>query len=146
MQRNDSPEEHFPRDKDILLRDFTVASRLREIRDEANLRYSLAPKWWETLIGVVMFGAAVGLMAALIQHPAVRQDELLTLIAFWGVLALVSLVMSLEFLILKLYHLRRANEVLLKGLQEMDHRVSALEKAGRESQSAASPASEESPR
>lgn len=143
MSEQDQPPYPFPSDKDELLRDFTVASKLREIRDSADLRYSLAPKWWETLIGVLQFGAALGLLASLVQHPTLRADPLLRLIVFWGALTLLSLVLGFEFMILKLYHLRRANELALRELEEMDKRMRAVEKRTGERKGPLSPAASE---
>jgi hypothetical protein len=125
----DPPTPQFPRDKDELLRDFDVASRLRRIRDAITLRQALAPKWWETLIGGLQFGASVGLLFSVVQLPRVRHDPLATLVAFWGALALVSFVMGFEFLIFKIYHLRRANQIALEELEDLDRRLHELEKA-----------------
>jgi hypothetical protein len=128
MDRQDS-ENMYPRDKDELLRDFTVANKLHDIRNAENLRHLLAPKWWEAVVLLVQFVAAVGLLASIMQHAAVREDPYLRLTAFWGALTLLSLVMGFEFMIFKLYHLRRANEIALRGLQELNKRLEAAEKA-----------------
>lgn len=131
MTQREEPEFTFPRDKDELLRDFTVASRLRDIREAVDLRQALAPKWWEALVGILQFAASLGLLAALIQHPQVREDSYLRLIVFWGVLALLSLVLGFEFLILKLYHLRRAHSIHSNSLVDLECRLSELEKRER---------------
>lgn len=117
----------LPRDKETLLRDFEVASRLKDIRDTDELRRKLSPKWWETAVAVVQFAAALGLLAALVQHPLVQRDPMLQMIVFWVALMILALVFGFEFLIFKLYHLRRANSILLRLLDEHDRRLAELE-------------------
>jgi hypothetical protein len=125
----DQSTAQFPRDKDELLRDFDVASRLRRIRDDIALRQALAPKWWETLVGVLQFGASLGLLASVVMLPLVRHDPMVKLVVFWGALTLVSFVMGFEFLIFKIYHLRRANQIALEEMEDLDRRLRELEKA-----------------
>lgn len=148
MSSRTPPPDDFPRDKDELLRDFTVANRLKDIRDAENLKDGLAPRWWETLVGVMQFAAALGLLASLVQHPQLREDTLARLIVFWVVLMILSLVLGFEFMILKLYSLRRAYEVQLRLLDGLRRHVEELEKQVREArtgQAGAGPAAPESP-
>lgn len=117
----------FPSNKDELLRDFTVANRLKDIRDAENLKDGLAPRWWETMVGVLQFAAALGLLASLVQHPYLREDYLARLIVFWGALMVLALVLGFEFLILKLYSLRRAHEIQLRLIEDLRRRLEAVE-------------------
>lgn len=131
MSRKETPPP-YPRDKDRILRDFELAGRLGEIRDWITLRDRLAPKWWEALVGVLQFAAALGLLAALVQHPALREDALLRMIVFWTALLVLALVLGFEFMILKLYHLRRALDLAIKTLQKQQGRLDELENGDRE--------------
>jgi hypothetical protein len=126
--REQEPQDDFPHDKDELLRDFTVASQLRAIRDESELRAGLAPKWWETIIAVVQFAAALGLLTTLVLHTRVDTGVVYKQMVFWGALTVVTLVFGFEFLVLKLYHLRRANELAIRQLHALDRRLTALER------------------
>ena len=144
-----TPPPDYPRDKDELLRDFAVANRLKDIRDAENLKDGLAPRWWETLVGVLQFAAALGLLASLVQHPHLREDAMARLIVFWTVMMVLSLVLGFEFMILKLYSLRRAYEVQLRLIDGLRRHVEELEKQVREVKSGpggANPAAPEHPR
>ncbi len=89
---NDEEQQpRYPRDKDELLRDLTLVGRLKDIRDQAALRERLAPRWWEALIGILQFAAALGLLASIVQHEYFRSDPYGRLTVFWGVLMILSL-------------------------------------------------------
>ncbi|MCL5270992.1 MAG: hypothetical protein M1457_10700 [bacterium] len=126
MEPDEPPR--YPRDKETLLRDFTVAGRLADIRKTARLREQLSPKWWEAVVGLVQFAAALGLIAAVILHPAVRHDPYGRLLSFWMTLMILALVMGFEFMIWKLFHLRRAFELQIRRLDDLSRRLDALEK------------------
>jgi len=125
----DEPTPRYPRNKDELLRDFTVARKIRDIHDSAKLQDHLAPKWWEAVIGLVQFAAALGLLAAIVQHPALKEDLFGRLIAFWVALMILSLVLGFEFVIFRLHHLRRANVMALRRIEELERRLREIEEA-----------------
>lgn len=110
-----------------LLRDLEVAGRLKDIRDSENLKDQLAPKWYETTVGIFQFAAALGLLAAMVQHPALRADSLTRIVVFFFVLMVLSLVLGFEFMIFKLYHLRRANSIAQRRINQLEARVRQLE-------------------
>ena len=126
MQDQESPPR-YPRDKDELLRDLTLIGRLKDIRDQAALRDRLAPKWWEALIGIIQFAAALGLLASLIQHPLLREDPYARLVVFWGGLMILALVLGFEFVILCLHNLRRVNDLTTRRLEDAFRRIEELE-------------------
>ena len=117
----------YPRNKEELIRDFAVAGRLKDIRDEIELKERLAPKWWEAGIGVIQFGAALGLLASLVQYAGLREDPTVKFIVFWFVLTLLTLVLGFEFLILRLHHMRRAHAIALRMINALEERTAALE-------------------
>lgn len=125
---DEEQQPHYPRNKDELLRDLTLVGRLKDIRDQAMLRERLAPRWWEALIGILQFAAALGLLASLVQHEYFRNDPYGRLTVFWGVLMILSLVMGFEFVIFRMHNLRRANEILARQLDDLAHRLSEVEK------------------
>lgn len=116
-----------PRQRE-LLRDLEVVGRLKDIRDAEQLREQLAPKWWEAGVGLLQFAAALGLLAALIQYPGLRQDRLSQLIVFFFVVMILSLVLGFEFLIFKLYHIRRANALAQRRIDHLERRLETLER------------------
>ncbi|HOR26607.1 MAG TPA: hypothetical protein PLS90_00720 [Candidatus Sumerlaeota bacterium] len=135
MARRDVPPP-YPRDKEELIRDFTVAGRLRDIRDSVRLRDQLMPRWWEAGVGVLQFGAALGLLASLVQYAGLREDPMGHFIVFWFILTLLSLVLGFEFLILRLHQMRRAHVVALRLIEKLDERIAALEGDAREQEGA----------
>ena len=122
------PPPPYPKDKDKLIRDLTVTGRLKDIRDAIDLKQQLAPKWWEAGVGVLQFGAALGLLASLVQYADLKDNPLGRLIVFWAILTILALVLGFEFLILKLHHLRRAHSIALRLIDALDDRIRALEK------------------
>ncbi len=125
---NDEEQQpRYPRDKDELLRDLTLVGRLKDIRDQAALRERLAPRWWEALIGILQFAAALGLLASIVQHEYFRSDPYGRLTVFWGVLMILSLVMGFEFVIFRMHNLRRANEILVRQIEDLSRRIDAIE-------------------
>lgn len=125
---DEEEKPHYPHNKDELLRDLTLVGRLKDIRDQAALRERLAPRWWEALIGVLQFAAALGLLASLVHYEFFRGDAYGRLAVFWGVLMILSLVMGFEFVIFRMHNLRRANEILARQIDDLTHRISELEK------------------
>ena len=124
-----SPENSpYPKDKDQLLRDFTVAGRLKDIRDAIQLQEQLAPKWWEALIGLIQFVAALGFLAALfLRFPPDQTQPTDRLIVIWMTLLILSLVFGFEFVIYRLHHLRRANQIALRMLEHLREQMAELE-------------------
>ncbi len=125
---SEKPEDYFPRDKDTLIRDFTVANRLHDIQKSEKVKEQLRPKWWEAVVGIVQFATALGFTASLTQFPALRHDPYGKLLIFWAVLMVLSLIFGFEYMIFKLYHLRRAFDVQLRLANDLRDRIQVLEK------------------
>jgi hypothetical protein len=122
------PPERFPRDKDELLREVDARIRVRDIRRLDQLKDRLAPKWWETGIVIVLFAASVGLLGSLVQYSAVREDPINAWLLFWFGLMILTTVLSLEFLLVKIYNLRRSNDVMLRAMNDLRDRCEKLER------------------
>ncbi len=131
MSQQDPPP-HYPRDKDQLLRELDLADRLKDLQDEAIVRERLAPRWWEAIIAVIQFAAALGLLASLVQHPLTQEDPYGRLIVFWLGLMILALVFGFELVVLRLHYLRRVNQMLLRRLYGLDKRLERLESGQRE--------------
>lgn len=136
MRRNpnaDEPLVPYPRDKEQILRDFTVAGRLKDIRDMARLKERLAPKWWEASILVIQFIAALGLLASVLLYPPLSSTMLGRFLIFWLALTVLSLILGFELVILRMHHLRQAFQVSTSMVEDLAKRVNELEAKGGES-------------
>ena len=120
-------QNRFPRDKDELVRDFTVAGRLKDIRDAAELKDRLAPKWWVALIGLVQFAAALGLLGSVIVYTKLAVNDPGRILVFFLGLLILSIVFMSEFMLFKVHHLRRANEISVRMIEDLRRRVEELE-------------------
>lgn len=122
MNRSD-----FPRDKDDLLREVDLRIRLTDIRKLYETKYRLAPKWWEGLILLLLFSTALGLLASLIQYARANGTLIDNWMIFWFGLMVMAIVFSFEFLMVKIYALRRANELAVRILEDLRERQEAVE-------------------
>ncbi len=129
-------EHGFPRQKDQLLREVDLRMRLGDIRKVYETKSRLAPKWWESVILLVLFASALGLLASLVQYARSTGSMIDNWIIFWFGLMVLTVVFSFEFLLVKIYALRRANELVVRILEdvrgrqdEMDSRIEEVLKS-----------------
>jgi hypothetical protein len=120
-------EHGFPRQKDQLLREIDLRMRLGDIRKVYETKSRLAPKWWEGVILLVLFSSALGLLASLVQYARSTGTVIDNWIIFWFGLMVLTVVFSFEFLLVKIYALRRANELVVKILEEMRGRQDTID-------------------
>jgi hypothetical protein len=121
------PEPHLPRGKDELLREVDLRLRLSDIRRMYDTKSRIAPKWWEGAILLLLFASALGLLASLVQYARASGLMLHYWLVFWFGLMIVTVVFSFEFLLVKIYALRRANEVTVRLIEDMRKRQDLLE-------------------
>ncbi len=122
------PNHRFPRNKDQLIREIDLAGELKDIRDAIQLRHILRPHWWETMVGVAQFAAAMGLLAALLYQRATNPDGVMNdLVVFWAAVLVLALVFGFEMMIFKIHHLRRANQISIRLIDDLRNRVEKLE-------------------
>lgn len=121
------PTEHFPHDKDELIREIDARMRIGDIRRSHDLKARLAPKWWETGFVVLLFVSALGLLASLFQYAEIRDSPLNAWLLFWFALTILTVVMTFEFLLVKIYNLRRSNEVMLRMMDDLRDRTEEME-------------------
>lgn len=117
----------LPRGKDELLREVDLRIRLTDIRKLYETKYRLAPKWWEGIILLLLFSAALGLLASLVQYARSTGTLIDNWMIFWFGLMVMTIVFSFEFLLVKIYALRRANEIVVRILEDVRERQDALE-------------------
>lgn len=116
----------YPRDKEKLLREVDMALRLGEIRRSHRLRELLAPTWWEPVLVVVLFMASLGLLASLFQYARLREGAVERWTLFWFALMILVLVLCFQVILLRLYHLRRANEHAMRALEDLRRQSDAV--------------------
>ncbi|MBI1783811.1 hypothetical protein HYR69_01585 [Candidatus Sumerlaeota bacterium] len=157
MSRLDE-EELYPRDKERLLQEMDVRLRLSDIRRIHNLRHMLAPRWWEPTLVIILFAAALGLLASLFQYNTLRTEmveklssnspdvsidkwilyaELMSRplnrwILFWfGIMILVS-VLCFQIILFRIYNFRRVSDVLIHMMEDLQKKQDELrEETGR---------------
>lgn len=120
--------EHLPRDKDELLREFDVRLRLSDIRRSQQVKNRLAPKWWETTVVMMLFISALGLLASVFEYFRLRDRPVNLWMLFWLALFVLTVLFSFEFLVMKISNLRRANELMLRLLEDQQKQHEVLAK------------------
>lgn len=121
-------QPRFPRDKDQLLREVDMAMRLGEIRRSHRLKERLAPGWFEPVLTATMFVSALGLLASMFQYSAVRDEPLNRWMLMWFTVMILSLVMCFQILLYRVYHFRRANDLLMDATDRMRARLEEVER------------------
>lgn len=135
--------QRFPRDKDQLLKEVDLRMRLGDISRMHELQERLAPRWWEPMLVVVLFVSALGLLASLTYFTKVQDDPVNKWILFWIGLMVLTMVMSFQVILMRIYNFRRANDLLARMAEEHGKRLAALEeRLARDARPAAPPADE----
>lgn len=135
----------FPRQKDELLREVDLRMRLGDIRKVYETKSRLAPKWYEGIILLLLFASALGLLASLVQYARSTGTVLDNWIIFWFGMMVLTVVFSFEFLLVKIYALRRANELLVRVVDDIRTRQDEIETQLKDLLQARSPTGEASP-
>lgn len=116
----------YPRDKEQLLLELDAAMRLRDVNRIMQLKDRLAPRWWEGIAVVMLFISALGLLASLFQYVDLRDEPLDTWMLFWFGLMILTSVFCFQFIIFKLYNLRRANDILTRMVSDIHTRLEEI--------------------
>ena len=108
----------YPRDKDQLLKEVDVVIKLSDINRLHQMKARLAPQWWEPVLLAILFSSALGLIASLLQYVDVTQNALDTWVVFWFTVMILSMIMSFQVVLVKIYNFRRANEHLMRMMEQ----------------------------
>lgn len=111
--------DRLPRNKEDLLREVDLGLRLGDIQRSHRLKDLLAPKWWETGVVMLLFISSLGLLASLVQYSNLKEGALQSWMLFWFTLTLLTIVFTFEFLLVKIYNLRRSNDILLRMIEDL---------------------------
>jgi len=118
--------ERYPRDKDELLREVDVRLRLGDIRRLHKLRERQAVSWIEPVLVVILFGAALALLASLLQYFKLQGHPLDKLMFFWFGLMILLVVLCFQIIFVRIYNFRRYGDHVLHMLEELEKREAAL--------------------
>lgn len=112
-------KHRYPRDKDELLREVDVRIRLNDIRRLYESKERLNPKWWEAVVLLLLFASALGLLASMIQYARVTDQPLDEWVIFWFCIMILAVVLAFEFLVAKVFALRRVNALLMRVVEDL---------------------------
>lgn len=121
------PGDRLPRDKDELLREVDVRMRIGDIRRMHEMRERLAPRWWEPALIVILFAAALGLLASLMVFTKFHDDPSNKWLLFWLGLLILTSVMCFQVILIRIYQFRRANDLLTRMAEDHARRLDAME-------------------
>jgi hypothetical protein len=126
---NRNTSHDFPRDPKVLVRDFDAAGRLKDIRDADELKDRLTPRWWEGVLWVLQFMAALGLLGSVMLYSELNKTDPGRIMVFFLALCVLSITLTAEFMLFKLHHLRRANAISVRMIEDLRKRVEQVEAA-----------------
>jgi hypothetical protein len=145
-------QEVYPRDKETLLREMDARMRLSDIKRLHALHHRMAPSWWEPVFVILLFAAALGLLASLHQYVAAR-DRLVERLTdpqnaeidkwilfselqnrplnkwmlFWFGLTILMTIMCFQIILFRIYNFRRMSDVLMRSVEDARNRMDRLE-------------------
>lgn len=116
-----------PRNKEDLLREVDVRMRIGEIKKMYEMKDRLNPKWWESITMILLFVSTLGLLLSLYLFEDVAHGPPRVWLLFWFSMMVLSVVFSFEFLLFKVYALRRANDLLVRLADDLQQRQDGVE-------------------
>lgn len=129
VQMPNTPPKKMSPHAEQMVREVVATTRVRDIKRYYRLRESIAFKWWESGILLLVFGAALGAVVNFMRFVPAQNVAAYYFSAFWLVLLLIAIVVALEFLASRLRAARQMIEHLCDANEAMERRLKALEKA-----------------
>jgi hypothetical protein len=123
------PDNLVPKDPDKLVREVAATTKIKDIKRYHKLRDRVEFKWWESGVLILLFASAIGTAFNFMWFIPAKRHAGFYLSAFCVVLFVISIVISIEFLVAKLRAARQMIELLSALNDSMDKRLSALEKS-----------------
>lgn len=112
-------ENDYPQEAEKLLKEVSARIKIKDIKELYQLRDQVVFKWWETLILLLLFGAGLGfIVTAFFLVPEKNTDIFFNFLTFWVVLLTLTLIATIEFLILKFRALRRLHTLHSRWIEE----------------------------
>lgn len=121
------PEEfRHTRDAEKLLREVDAAIKIQEIKRTQDYRYQVEPKWWESGIVMLLFISSLGFILTIFKLLPSGNRPLFWFVFFWFVLFTLTLVATVEFLLVKIHALRRLLELHRRTLERQEKQLKLL--------------------
>lgn len=120
-------KEPFPRSSSGLIKEVDATNRIKDIREIYNLKDTISVKWWETLLVLILFVSGLGFIVSISRLDYLFPPEksiILKFILFWFMLLVLSLIVTIEFLLNKFRALRKLYEIqtrIIISLQDEMH-------------------------
>lgn len=126
----DKDKEHYPKDPETLLRDVSVAIKLKDIKRDQILQERMSRTWWERTVLIVLFIATVGFLVTLATIHLSGQENIPEIVNYilymtFGVM-IISLIALLEILLERVSVLRQSHEIHVQHLKDLHKSVKTL--------------------
>ncbi len=112
-------EDRLPRDPVMLTREVDALIKLSDVQSIQRYRDQLERKWWESAVVVLLFISGPGLILTIYKLLPQHNPLLFWFIFGWFLLFVLSLVATVEFLLLKIAALRKLHEIHARVLESL---------------------------
>ncbi len=114
------------RNPKTLLTEVDALIKVRDIREWENLKQQVSVKWWESGILAVLFLSGLGTLITLYKLVPDNSPLPYEFVLLWFGLFTLTLLGSIEFLILKFRALRRMHETTSRIIDDQQATLKAL--------------------
>lgn len=112
-------DHHLPRDPDSLNREVDALIRISDIQTIYRYREQLESKWWEPAVVALLFVSGLGFILTIYKLIPDREPLLFWFVFGWFVLFVLTLIATIEFLLVKIAALRKLHEIHSRILDEL---------------------------
>lgn len=124
-------DKRMPRDRDSLVREVDALIRISDIQTIHRYRDQMENKWWEPAIVALLFISGLGFVLTIYKLIPAQEPLLFWFVFGWFALFVLTLIASIEFLLLKISALRRLHEVHTRVIDQLlKERKEAADPAG----------------
>lgn len=112
-------DDRLPRDPVMLTREVDALIKLSDVQSIQRYRDQLERKWWESAVVVLLFISCPGLILTIYKMIPQHNPLLFWFIFAWFLLFVLSLIATVEFLLLKITALRKLHEIHARVLDTL---------------------------
>lgn len=117
------PQEGFPRDPKRLIREVDAAIKIKDIEMIQKCRDRVELKWWESGLLALLFVAGLGFIITIYKILPAQNPTLFKFVFFWFLLFVFALIVSIEFLLMKINALRQLNELQTRLITQIEKQL-----------------------
>ena len=125
-----SPPAPYPHDQDRLLREIDASIKIKDIRRIYRLRDEVEVKWWESALVLLLFVSSLGLLALILiffrSEPGEIQAMVQRTIFLFLIPFILSIVLTLEVVLVKINALRKLNALSVDLIENMRLKIENL--------------------